>query len=263
MAKQFTLPEGFSRDFSATERPCIGVFGPGYAGKTRFCTSAGEWAEQHGTIPGWIICDRKTQQTVEETCNLMGLPVPVMNKEPFLSSKQALLLASCDDEDTTKKAYSEAFDAVTKGLMSLATHPGIDPLIIDSGTELWDWIGYARLGRREGVKARYWGPSKRDWKDLFDALRQKTILITFWAKAEWKDDKMTNKTVIDGPPHVSYTTTTLLRLRKDERKEDPNERYALDVVESIDNTGLSGAENVLTGEEITFANLMMRLRPED
>jgi hypothetical protein len=253
MSVPFKLPEGFTRDFSKREKPCIGVFAPGYTGKTRFCATAGEWAEAQGTVPGWIICDRKTRQTIEATCALMGLPVPVMNKEPFLSHKQTLLLANSDDEETTKKVYSEGFERITAAMTTLAGSPDIDPIIVDSGTELWDWIGYARLGRREGVKARYWGPSKRDWKDLFDAFGHKTLLITFWAKQEWKDDKVTNKTVLDGPPHASYTTTTLVRLRK-----SPGEQYSLDLVESIDNTALAGAEDLLTGEDITFKNLMNR-----
>jgi hypothetical protein len=257
------LPEGFSADFSRREKPCIGIFAPGYSGKTRLCATASAWAAQRDKIPGWLIMDRKSRQTIEEVTRELDLPIPAMNKEPFISHAEALSLANSDEEETTKKAYTAAFDRVTAAVISLSKSYSVEPIIIDSGTELWDWIGYARLGRREGVKARYWGPAKRDWKDLFDAISHKTVLITFWARDEWRDDKKTGKTMIDGPPHLNYTTTSLVRLRKEDKPRDGSDRYQLDIVESLDNKALEGAEGVLQGEMITFENLMNLLRPED
>lgn len=263
MASPRKLPDGFDRSFDHRDRPCVGVFAPGYTGKTRFCATAGEWSEGRGTVPGWIICDRKTRQTVEAICTEMGIEPPLMSKHDYITAGAALKLANSDDEETTKKAYTDAFNAVTDDVIKLASLDYVDPIIVDSGTELWDWIGYARLGRREGVKARYWGPSKRDWKDLFEAMKHKTVVITFWARGEWKDDKITGKTILDGPPNVSYTTTSLIRLRKEDKAKSDDEKYHLDLTESIDNKALELSDSLLTGESITFGNLMSLLRPED
>jgi hypothetical protein len=260
---KFINPVGFDRTFSMKDRPCIAVFAPGYTGKTRFAVTAGEWAASRGTVPGWIICDRKTRQTVEATCTELGIDPPLMSKSDYISAGAALKLANSDDEETTKKVYTEAFNKITEDIIALASNDLVDPIIVDSGTELWEWIGYARLGRREGVKARYWGPAKRDWKDLFEAVKHKTVIITFWARSEFKDDKMTGKTMLDGPPHYSYTTTTIVRLRKEEKAKTDAEKYLLDVTESIDNKAVEFEEGLLTGESITFANLMAILRPED
>jgi hypothetical protein len=72
----------------------------------------------------------------------------------------------------------------------------------------------------------------------------------------------------DGPPHLGYTTTTLIRLRCDRirkltERETYVDRFALDVYESQDNKGLEGIDGILNGENITFANVMMQLRPEE
>lgn len=262
-SQQRKLPEGFDRTFSMQEKPCIGIFGPGYNGKTRLCATAGEWAAAQGTTPGWLVLDRKTRQTVKAICDEMGIDPPLMNSKDFISAGDALKLANSDDEDVTKKAYGSAFDRVTEAASALAVLDYIDPIIVDSGTELWDWIGYARLGRREGKLARYWGPSKRDWKDFFEALKHKTVLITFWARAEFKNDKATDRTIVDGPPMVEYTTTSLVRLRKDEKAKTDDTKYQLDLVQSIDNKALELTDGLLTGESITFANLMSLLKPEE
>jgi hypothetical protein len=68
--------------------------------------------------------------------------------------------------------------------------------------------------------------------------------------------------------------TSLVRLGFDQKKklkkdEDGNEletyidRFSLDIYESQDNVGLAGVNEVLSGESITYANLMAQLRPED
>lgn len=264
MSTPSKLPAGFEQSFSHREKPCIGIFAPAYGGKTRLCATASEWADARGTKPGWAICDRKTRQTIEYVCNEMGMTIPVMSKSVYITPQNALKLASSDDEETTKKVYREAFDKLSDDLITLASLDYIDPIIVDSGTELWEWIGYSRLGRREGVKGRYWGPSGRDWKDLFGALSHKTTLITLWERNTFKDDKVVpGQTAADGPPALSYTTTSLVRLRKTDRAKTNDEKYHLDLTESIDNKGLEGTDDLLTGEGITFSTLMSLLRPED
>lgn len=264
---------GFSNSIHTIEKPNIAVFAKAFGGKTRFCATAGAWAADRGKVPGWLIMDRKTRQTIKETCKSLGLPIPYYNEQDFISSSDAVKLARLDgtkaeDEPKVKEAYSAAIDKVMELGMRLVEQSRIEPIIIDSGTELWDYCGYSRLGRREGKLGRYWGPAKRDWKDFFDALKSKTVLVTLWARYEWKKDasgneKQSDTLLPDGPPNLDYTVTTLVRLRFDEKKKDVEDKYKLDIVDSIDNNAISGVDGVLSGEDITFEGLMELLNVEE
>jgi|WetSurMetagenome_2_1015567.scaffolds.fasta_scaffold10394_9 hypothetical protein len=263
-------PIGFSRDFSGREAPCIGVFGAAGSGKTRLCASAGEWAKANGTTPGWLVCDRKTRKTVRDTCLELSLPLPFINAEDFVTQREAMDVAVLDrDKDDQKimEIYAKVYGRFLKAAVELAGAPKIDPVIIETGTQLWDYISYAHFGRKQGVgKSRVWGPVKQDWTDLFDALSRKTTLITFWERDEYKGDNRTGFTKPDGPPHLGYTATTLVRVTYDrDRRLKDNEtyvdRFGLDVVESQDNVGYAGANDVLTGAAINYETLMMLLQP--
>ena len=247
----------FKREITQREKPCIGIFADAYCGKTRLCATASEFAAMQGTVPGWLILDRKSRQTIEALHLEQGYDLPYINTKDFLDPRGALKLALTDNDEETKKIYAEAFDRMTEAMSQLADNKDVDPIIIDNGTEMWDWIGYARLGRREGKLQRYWGPANRDWKEFFGALNHKTTLITLQEK-KYDKDKPSEP---DGPPNLKYTTTSLIRLTKKESKNIVT-AYGLDVYQSIDNKAMEGVDNLLTNDEITVSNLIMQIRPD-
>ena len=266
---------GFSRDFSGREAPCIGIFGGEGTGKTRFCVTAGEWAKDHGKTPGWIVGDRKTRKTVRDVCKELDLPFPFINEQDFITQKEALELAALDrekDDEKVKVIYTGAYTRLLKAVQALGSDSSVEPVIFETGTQIWDWISFAHFGRKQGAgKSRVWGPPKQDWTDLMDSLSHKSTLITFWERDEYKGDERLGTTKPDGPPHLGYTTTTIVRLNQDRRmklREDQSyvDRFTLDVYESQDNKGLESVTGVLGGPDsdpITYANLMQRLRPEE
>lgn len=269
------LPNGFSQDFGGREEPCIGIFGPEGSGKTRLAATAGEYASEHGQIPGWIVCDRKTRKTVREVCEELGLDIPLINSKDFITQDEALALALNENFVEVQKVYTKAVRALFEAAVTLGKSPNVNPIIFDSGTQLWDWIAFSHFGRKQDAgKARVWGPPKQDWTDLMDGLSHKKVVITLRAKEEWlnkmegdKDKSApTGRLTTDGPPHLGYTVTSLIRLRQERTRklkegEDYVERFALDVVQSQDNVGLEGVDEILRGRDITFSNLMMQLRP--
>lgn len=269
-----STPSGFSRDFSGREAPCIGLFGAESTGKTRLCATAGEYAAERGKIPGWLVCDRKTRKTVRETCEALGLDLPFINEKDFIDQTRALEIAALDREKDADNAkiqaiYTEVYRKVITAAVALGADPQVDPIIIETGTQVWDWISFSHFGKKQGVgKSRVWGPPKQDWTDLMDGLSHKTLILTFWERDAYKGDDRLNFTKPDGPPHLGYCTTTLVRMNFDQKKKlTPSEsyvdRFSLDIYESQDNVGLAGVNEVLTGESITYANLMAQLRPED
>lgn len=267
-------PSGFVRDFAGREAPAIGVFGAEGSGKTRFCATATQYAAERNQIPGWLVCDRKTRKTVREVHAELDLDLPYIQKEDFISQAQALEIAKLDresDADNAKiqKIYTEVIRKVITAATELGATPEVNPIIIETGTQVWDWISFSHFGRKQGVgKSRVWGPPKQDWTDLMDALSHKTLLLTFWEKDAYKGEERAGYTRPDGPPHVGYTLTTQIRLNFDQKKklgknETHLDRFSLDVYESQDNVALAGMDAVLTADAISYGSLMNMLRPEE
>lgn len=266
-------PAGFSRDFSGREAPAIGIFGAESTGKTRLCATAVEYAAEHGEIPGFLVCDRKTRKTVREVCEELGVELPYINSKDFIAQDKALEIAQLDresDADNAKiqKIYQGVYKTLVTAAVELGRDPKINPIIFETGTQVWDWISFAHFGRKQGVgKSRVWGPPKQDWTDLMDGLSHKTLLLTFWERDAFKGEDRLNFTKPDGPPHLGYTATSLVRLTCDQKKklskdETYIDRFGCDIYESQDNVGLAGVDGVLSGTGITYANLMALLRPE-
>jgi len=267
-----SAPAGFTCDFSGREAACIGIFGGEGSGKTRLCATATEWAAERGKRPGWIVGDRKTRKTVREVSNDLGYEFPFINKDDFITQAESLQIATLDresdgDNNKIKSIYTAAYQRLLKAVVELGRVPEIDPIIIETGTQIWDWISFAHFGKKQDVgRSRVWGPPKQDWTDLMDGLSHKTLLITFWERDEYKQDNRTGFTKPDGPPHLGYTTTTLVRMTHDRtRKLGKDEtwvdRFGLDIYESQDNSGLAGEQGVLTGASVTYSNLHALLRP--
>lgn len=275
--------EGFSQSIVGREAPLIGVFGGEGTGKTRLLMTAGEYAAGRNETPGWIVCDRKTRNTVRRVGEELGIQMPLMNKEDFITQADALRMATIDREtqsDQVKSIYAAVFTKILEASVRLGKVPDVNPIIIETGTQVWDYIAYAHFGRKQDVgKSRVWGPVKQDWTDLFDALSHKTVVVSLWERDDYKNDVRTGTTKPDGPPHIGYTTTTLVRLTCDRLRKlkkagdvggtdedgDPIhltadetyvDRFGLDVYESQDNKALEGQNAVLVGSAITYSNLM-------
>ncbi len=273
MPSKPSTPSGFSRDFSGREAPAIGIFGAEGTGKTRLCATAGQYAAERDQIPGWLVCDRKTRKTVRETCESLGLDLPYINSKDFISQNEALEIAQLDRETDTdnakiQKIYTGVVRELIKSAIELGRNPVINPIVLETGSQIWDWISYSHFGRKQGVgKSRVWGPPKQTWTDLVDGLSHKTLLITFWERDAYKGDDRLNFTKPDGPPHIGYCTTSLVRLTCDQKmklKDDQTyiDRFGCDIYESQDNVGLAGVNDILRGESITYENLMALLSPE-
>lgn len=253
---------GFSRTIDRPDNGAIGIFGGEGSGKTRLCCTATLWAVEHDCTPGWIIADRKTRKTVKDYHAEYGLELPFMNSDDFLTQKQAIALATNTNFDEVKKAYEKVTEDMFKAVAAIAAVKQVNPIVIDSGSWVWDAISFSHFGRKQEVgRARVWGPPKQDWTDLMESLSHKLVLVTLKAKDEYKNENRTGKQTWDGPPHLGYCTTSVVRCRFESGKvlsgnETYIDRFALDVVESQDNVALAGMDNVLTGEEITLSSLL-------
>lgn len=264
-------PKGFSRSFTDRTAPAIGVFGPAGAGKSRFLATATEWALERGKVPGWLVCDRKTRKTIKEIHSAHGWDLPYINEHDFIETKETIRIMKLDREaekenTEIQKIYTGVFKRVLEAAGELADSNDVDPIIIETGNQVYDYISFAHFGKKQGAgKSRVWGPPKQDWTDLMMALAHKTVLISFWEKSAYDGDEKLKYTEPQGPPHLDYTTTTLVRLRQNEKKkvDDYTERFELDIYKSQENKALEGEKALLTGEAITYTNLMQLLVPDE
>lgn len=260
---------GFSQTINQEDNGCFGIFGGEGSGKTHLCCTATDWALARGYTPAWIICDRKTRKTVRDYHAQSGLTLPLMNQDDFLTQKQSIALATCTNFDDVKKAYEKVTEDLFKATASIADATKVNPIVIDSGTWVWDAISFSHFGRKQEVgKSRVWGPPKQDFTDLMDSLQHKLVLITFKARDEYKNDQRTGKQGPDGPPHIGYCTTSMIRCRFESTRQLKDgetyvDRFAMDVYQSQDNVGIAGVDDVLTGAAITLESLMAVLGREE
>lgn len=261
---------GFSREITQPDNGAIGVFGGEGSGKTHLCCTATDWAQARGLTPGWIICDRKTRKTVKDYHALAGLTLPFMNDADFLSQKDAIKLATSTNYEEVKAAYERTTTTLFASVAALAAVEVINPIIIDSGSWVWDAIAFSHFGRKQDVgKSRQWGPPKQDWTDLMTSLDNKLVLVTLKAKDEYRNDARTGKQTWDGPPHLGYNTTSVIRCRFEPNKKNADgtamdvvDKFSVDVIESQDNVALAGIDDVLTGAAITLESLLAVLGRE-
>lgn len=265
----------FVSNFSGREAMALGVFGGEGSGKTRLLSTATAWARERGKIPAWIVFDRKTRATVRQIHQDNGWELPVMNSDDYISRSEALKIAQKDREDAKQNAeiqvvYSTVVKKVMQSLEELVDTK-YEPIILETGTAIWDIISFSHHGKKTNVgMARNWGGPKQDWTDLVDFLSDRTFISTFWEKPDYKDDKPTGKTKPDGPTHLGYTLTSIVRMNCNRNPktrlvggiEVTEPHYSLDLYESQENKGLEGTEALLTEDEITFSNLMDLLKPE-
>lgn len=256
--------DGYDREIDRPDNVCLGIFGDGCSGKTHLCATATEWAEARGQVPGWVINDFKARKTIKQYHDENGLKLPYINKNEFITSQQALELATNTDLLKVQKVYTEVIDKLLHAVVSIGAVDEVNPIIMDSGTLTWNWMAFSHFGRKQSVgKSREWGPPKMDWSDMMTGILHKTVLITFRSKDQWKNDKSTGRLTWDGPPHLINNTTSIVRCNFDANKQTDYvwDKFSLDVVESQDNVGLAGVNGVLEGQSITLTNLMNVLRP--
>lgn len=274
---------GFTRSVRRT-CPAIALFGLESTGKTALAVSAGVWAEDNGTTPGWIITDRKTPNTIAERCAALKLPLPYMS-DSFVKPDEAAEIIRADRwdlEGSAKKimaVYTAIIERVLNAAAQLASAPEIDPVVIDVGTTVYDWMTYSYNAKKQDVGQQLkWGPPQLCWKDLCDGLEHKTVLITLWAREQWLAGKSTGLYIPDGPKTLGYTVTTQVRAVKDKHRklrklgdslpdggiweeddEDESARFSLDIWESQENSAVAGQTNVLSGKDVNFTSLMRLL----
>lgn len=253
---------GFTSDLTPDDKPTISIFGPEGSGKTRFAATA------PGPI-GLLPLDKKSKRTFETISKELGVQV-LSPKEDFISAKDAIKLAQTEDAAWVKQYYTDIYNNILAKGVALAEHPQIKTIVIDTATQLWDWLLFAHFGRKNQIETFMRGAVNQDMIDLINALKSKNLILIHRASEEWKDtgevDKQgkkkqapSGKFKAEGFSKVGYYSTVTLELINKKKATTPDEKFQCKIITCQTNSLLEGqdmAEYSLVGEEITFDNLM-------
>lgn len=247
----------------------LAIVGKEGTGKSRFAITA-PFACQ-----GWLILDRKTLTTIDPLAKENGVTV-FRNEKEFLSHREASILLLESDNAKIKTEYFKIMAKVNKNAAAYLAHPNIDLNVIDGGTALCEYITScyfeSKQGSQEGGQ-RSWGKPKQDFKDLIDGLKTKPLIATFQTKPIFVDNKDTGLTKADALSNAGHLFNVVIRLRdkwqdagkkptlttqqkKNGETIDPLSRFTLDIMQCQFNKDLEGEQDVLTGEDINWNNLM-------
>lgn len=264
--------KGFTSDCTPDNKPAVCVYGEENTGKTRFgCTAPHE----NGYI-GWIAIDKNSKATIEEYKARNGMRV-LVNEKPLMSNADAIRLAMEDDPGKVKEVYKRLIGTVFDMTVALAQADEVESIVIDSASQVFDWILFSHFGRRNQIESYTRGASNQDMIDLVNALSTKNLVLIHRANEIWKDtgevDKNTGKKKQapsgkfkpDGFGKIGGLVTATVELKAARKPGlELDQKYKCRIVTCKGNTLIEGEEpEQLTGEDISWPNLMNVIGVED
>lgn len=272
---------GFSYQPIPDDKPSVGGFGLEGTGKTRFgCTMP----HKDGVI-GLLAIDKKSKRTFQQMAEQMDVPY-VANTKPFISDNDLMRMAilSQDDTDDSEKKqdkvkafYKGVVDSVFEAGGKLASSSSVESTVVDTGSQLFQWILFKHFGRTTKIPPIGRGPINQDMIDFVNMMRTKNSYFIHRASELWKDtgrkDKQGNaikepsgRYEPDGFRGIgAHLTVNLEFVNKavgavDRQNGDAlGKKFRVKVHKCQTNALLEGMDLVeygLSGEEITWENLM-------
>ena len=276
--KQITI-EGFTYDSTPENRPAICVFGEENVGKSRFgCTAP----HDEGMI-GWLALDRNSKAAVDGFKKAHGANYLMVNAKPFMTHPEAIEIAMEDDPKKTKVLCKKIVGRVFDAGMALAAHKDVESIVVDDGSQFFDWILFSHFGRRNQIESFMRGAPNNDFIEFVNALGSKNLVMIcrgteIWADTGEIDDKgkkkqaPTGKLKPEGFGKIGKFMTAVIELtakRKkptsDDVKAALREKYRCRVVTCKGDTLLEGQDLEpfgVAGENITWDNVMEILKAE-
>ena len=261
--------QGFTDNANSDFRPAICVHGIENTGTTRFGTTA------PGLI-GWIAIDRNSKTIVEEQKEKNKLDI-LVNKDPYISHKDAIRIALIENPDETKKIYSEAVKRIFDDCMKLADHPDVESIVLDRASQIFDYILFSHFGRRNQIETFQRGAPNQDMIDLISALGSKNLVLACKSAEVWADtgevDKSgkkkqapTGRMKPDGFGKIGQFVTATIeltakrgKLTGEDEEEKLAQKYKCKIVHCKNNVLLEGqdlSEWGVCGEAITWSNVL-------
>jgi len=227
-------------------------------GKTQFSLTA------PGPI-GFVALDRNAENVAIKAQQLGK----TLHFADFTKGKYAAPMLSKPDANFHKNRWK----AINDTLLSLAEAPDIRSIVIDTGTQLYEDIRMALLGKLTQVMPHQYGQVNDELRSLIQKLNTsgKHLIVTHKYDKEYKNDKWDGKSYErKGWKDMAYQCQINLRHECEMVKEDREEQVELGrtvrpqfctVIEDCNqNPLLKGLE--LYDDESTFFELATRVYPD-
>lgn len=268
--KQIIIP-GTTSNLSPDDKPALGIFGRENTGKTRLAATA------PGPI-GLLALDKNSKRTFEEVARESGTHV-IANDKPLISDKDAIAIALTDGDTVEGLAKIKAtyIDVVTRTFdlgMKYAAHPDIATVVVDTSSQLFDWVLFSHFGRRNQIKPTSRGSANQDMIDFVNAMRSKNLILIHRAKEIWKSTGQTDrdgapikepsgKFEMEGFKNIGYFLTLMVELTAKPTATKLTDKFRVRVITCKSRPMLEGSdlhESGVSGDAIDWDNLFAAVR---
>ncbi len=256
---------GATEILTPDDKPSIGVYGVEGTGKTRFAATA------PGPI-GLLALDKKSKRTFMEVAGALGTQV-LVNDKPLMSDSKAIEMAMATDDAKgvaeIKQAYDAAVAAVLKLAMAYAKHPEIRTIVVDTASQLFDWILFKHFGRRNQIQPVSRAGPNQEMIDFVNTLRSKNLVLIHRSKEIWKPTGATDgkgnpirepsgKFEADGFKNIGGFLTANIELTSKKVATDLDTKFRAKVTTSQMNVLMEGQDlhqYGVSGADITWTNI--------
>jgi hypothetical protein len=158
-------------------------------------------------------------------------------------------------------AATEQWRKAILALMEAVKDPSISSIFIDTGSELWDLLRVARLGKLTQVMPIQYASVNAEFRQLLQILLTcgKNVLISHKVKPEYVNDQKTNRFERAGFGDIGFDVQVSLVADRD-LKKDGDDQFSLMFADCRANKDLAGT--VLRGTDCNFMNIVKLIYPE-
>lgn len=159
------------------------------------------------------------------------------------------------------QAASEQYRAAILLLMEALKEPEVKSVFIDTGSELWDLLRIARLGKLTQVLPVQYASVNAEFRQLLQTflVSGKNVVLSHKVKPEYVNDQKTNRFERAGFGDVGFDVQVELRSDRDP-KATGNDQYTLTFGDCRANKDLKG--HILRGKDCNFLNVVSLIYPD-
>ncbi len=285
----FNLPGFETLNPFSNEAYTMLLYGKEFSGKTRFLSTL--------PLPLAIICNdpksadslRRSLFGADPACDPRFVFLRYFERMTTVTNTKWIINANDDtimqdpNIQQQMRQYRAFVDSIKETAMTLARHPQIRSIAVDSATTLYNDMQYAHNGQSSNITQLRRQPATEEFLQFVRMLttctdgqgRPKHIVLTAMNSDEYSGNKATGNTRAGGCSKAGYVVKNLVELgivsdmvtkaklmaSNPAHSSTPLGTYYLNLVRSLRNPHSAGHQGValLTNQDITYKNLMMRI----
>lgn len=158
-------------------------------------------------------------------------------------------------------AAAETWKSAILTLMEALKDELVKSIFIDTGSELWDLLRIARLGKLTQVLPVQYASVNAEFRQLLQILLTsgRNVVLSHKVKPEYVNDQKTSRFERSGFGDVGFDVQAELRTNRD-LKRDGDDQFSIEVMDCRANKELKGVS--LSGKNAKFLNVVQLIYPK-